>query len=179
MKAGSLLFLFIWCLVSQAHAQPGRIAIGTRGSLDGAGVNGKYFFRNGFALEGQLNAGGIRLLNGHSAYGVALIEYHLQLPLPAFRLYFGGGVHGGVWNGRDETPFPEEVMAGLSGIAGFEYIFRRFPMGISGDLRPSINYVREVEFFPHNLIGISLRYYFGSNKVKPFEYPPRVRSRFK
>jgi hypothetical protein len=52
-------------------------------------------------------------------------------------------------------------------------------LGISGDLRPSINYVKEVEFLPHNLVGVSLRYYFGSNRVKPFVYPWRVRRRFK
>ena len=100
------------------------------------------------------------------------------MPLPAFRLYFGGGIHGGVWNGRDDTRFPDEAMAGLSGIAGFEYLFQRFPMGIAGDLRPSLNYIEEVEFFPHNLIGISFRYYFSSNKVKPFEYPLPTRSSF-
>ncbi len=158
-------------------AQPGRTGIGTRGSLDGFGLTAKYFVDRNFAFEGQLNAGGVRLLNGHSFYFVALIEYHLLLPVTSFRLYFGGGAQAGYWSGRDETPFPDESMAGLSGIGGLEYLFRRFPISIFGDVRPSLNYVQEVEFMPHNIVGVALRYYFGSNKAKPFEYPMRVHSR--
>lgn len=161
-------------------AQPGRTGIGTRASFDGGGVTVKYFLARNFALEGQLNAGGLKLLNGRSYYGVALIEYHLPLPVTFLRLFFGGGVHGGKWTGRDEeNGRPNETMLGLSGTGGFEYMFQRFPAGISADIRVSINYLEEVEFLPHNAAGISLRYYFGSNKVKPFVYPARIRRRFR
>lgn len=170
-----LMALLAWQTVD---AQPGRKGTGVRASIDGAGLTAKYFLNDGFAIEAQVNVGGIRALDGRSFYTCVLMQYHIELPLPAFRLYFGGGLHGGVWTDRPEATYRDEAIFGLDGIGGIEYIFTSTPIGISGDLRPSINYIQEVEFMPHNVIGVSVRYYFGSNKVKPFEYPWRIRRRF-
>jgi hypothetical protein len=172
------LALFLLCLATILKAQPGRVGLGVRGALDGTGITAKYFMKSGFALEGQINVGGLRAIDGQSVYAVSLIEYHLQLPIPAFRLFFGGGIHAGRWASRPNTDYIDEGIFGLDGIGGLEYLFTNVPLGISGDIRPSINYIQEVEFLPHNIIGVSLRYYFGSNKVKPFEYPIGVRKRF-
>lgn len=166
------------CFIAVLKAQPGRIGLGLRGSLDGTGITGKYFMKHGFALEGQVNLGGLRAIDGQSVYAVSLIEYHLQLPIPSFRIYFGGGLHAGWWSSRPNSNYMDEGIFGLDGIGGLEYLFIGTPLSISGDLRPSINYVQEVEFLPHNVIGVSIRYYFGSDKVKPFEYPWHVRRRF-
>jgi len=179
MKACCLaLTLFIWGS-SALQAQPGRAGFGIRGTIDGAGFTTKYFLNKGVAIEGQLNVGGQRALNGRSIYSCALIEYHLALPFPDARLYFGGGLHAGWWASRPDAKYEDEIMAGLSGIGGVEFLLRHVPLGFSGDLRPSINYVQEVEFLTHNLVGVSVRYYFGSDKVKPFVYPWRIRRKFR
>lgn len=178
MKAFCFALFILLISSNLVAAQPGRTGVGLRGAIDGLGITAKYFLDRGFALEGQLNVGGLRAIDGQSIYTCVLIEYHLQLPAPAFRLYFGGGLHGGWWASRPESDFVDEAILGLDGIGGVEYMFSKVPLGVSGDLRPSINYIREVEFLPHNVIGISLRYYFGSNKVKPYQFPMRVRRRF-
>lgn len=179
MKAFYVVLLSILACGGTAIAQPGRIGLGLRGSIDGGGISGKYFLDRGFALEGQLNFGGIRAFEGRSMYGCALIEYHLQLPFPAYRVFFGGGLHAGEWWDRpSETPYEDEFVAGLDGTSGIEYIFNKVPLSISGDVRISLNYLRQVEFMPHNLVGFSLRYYLGSNKAKPFVYPLRIRRKF-
>jgi hypothetical protein len=149
-----------------------------RGSLDGTGINAKYFLKHGFAFEAQINAGGLRAIDGQSIYAVSLIEYHLQLPIPSLRIFFGGGLHAGWWASRPESDYIDEGIFGLDGVGGLEYLFASNSFGISGDIRPSINYIQEVEFLPHNVIGIAVRYYFGSNKVKPFEYPNRIRKKY-
>jgi hypothetical protein len=179
MKAHFFALLISIIVFLPALAQPGRTGIGLRGSIDGAGMTAKYFLDRGFAIEGQLNAGGLRAFDGQSLYTCVMMEYHLQLPFPAFRLYFGGGLHAGIWTNRKEQLYKDEGIFGLDGVGGIEYMFSRVPIGLSGDLRPSINYVQEVEFLPHNIVGVSLRYYFGSNKIQPFEYPWRVRRKFK
>jgi hypothetical protein len=178
MKAFCLAVAITLLGLHHAAAQPGRTGIGLRGSIDGTGMTAKYFFDRAFALEAQVNVGGLRAIDGQSYYSCILIEYHLQLPVPSFRIFFGGGLHAGWWASRPESDYVDEGILGLDGIGGIEYLFARLPMGISGDLRPSINYLQEVEFLPHNVIGISLRYYFGSNKAKPFEYPRQIRRRF-
>jgi hypothetical protein len=178
MKILYIAFLILCCTGFCGYAQPGRTGLGMRGSVDGVGITAKYFLDRAFAIEAQGNYGGIRALAGQSKYITALVQYHVPLPLPTFRVFFGGGLHAGHWTDRQDAIYRDEAIFGLDGVGGVEYLFTRFPIGISGDIRLSINYVQEVEFMPHNLIGLAVRYYFGSNKVKPFEYPWRVRRRF-
>jgi hypothetical protein len=178
MRAVCFIFITLVCISTNCAAQPGRTGLGMRGSIDGVGITAKYFLDRAFAIEVQGNYGGIRALDGQSKYLTALMEYHVPLPIPAFRVFFGGGLHAGHWTDRRDATYKDEGILGLDGIGGLEYLFTRFPIGISGDLRLSINYVQEVEFMPHNILGVGIRYYFGSNKVKPFEYPWRIRRRF-
>lgn len=178
MRACYLALLILLHICPEGAAQPGRTGIGLRTSIDGIGITGKYFLDRAFAIEAQANVGGLWAFDGQSEYVGAFIQYHVPLPLPAFRVFFGGGVHAGYWGDRKDAIYEDEGIFGLSGIGGVEYLFSKVPVGVSGDIRLSINYLQEVEFMPHNLIGIAVRYYFGSNKVKPFEYPWRVRRRF-
>lgn len=179
MKIRCVLFLMMLALPLAVSGQPGRTGLGLRGSFDGAGITAKYFIDRSFAFDWQVNAGGIYLLNGESYYSSFFMLYHLQLPIPFIRIFFGGGFHAGVWKNREEATYTNETIFGLDGVGGVEYMFNRVPIGISGDLRMSVNYLQEVELMPHNAIGVAVRYYFGSNEVKPFLYPKRIRSRFK
>jgi hypothetical protein len=163
LRTGILSFL-LCCLLLQVRAQSGSFGLGLRPSVDGAGISGKYFIDQGFALETQLNIGGLRILEGRSYSTSTLITYNLPLPVRVMRLYFGGGCHFGFWGSRLRSGHPDEWIFGLDGIGGLEVFFRQAPVSISGELKPALNYLQEVEFLPHNLLGMTFRYYFGSRK---------------
>jgi hypothetical protein len=145
-------------------AQRGHNALGIRMTADGGGISFKSFVDRRFAVETQLTLGGIRYLDGRSVTAAGLIEYHLPLPSPRFRIFFGGGLHFGRWANRESSEYPDEFILGLDGVGGFEYMFPRSHWTISGDLRPALNYVQVVEFFPHGVFGVAVRYYFSSHK---------------
>lgn len=151
-----------------ASAQKGAGAIGIRATPDGAGFTGKAFLTDHLAFEGQLNAGGIVGLEGQSFNAVALLEAHIPLPNPQWRLIFGGGIHGGAWDhgGRWYREYDgvyvntAEPIFGFDAIGGVEYVFKNIPLGLSADLKPAVNIVSDVRFFNHNFAGLSARYYF-------------------
>lgn len=144
-----------------ANAQKGNVGLGMRLTPDGGGFTVKYFLDRNLALEGQLNAGGIFGLEGESVTAVGLLQYHITLPDPQWRLFFGGGLHAGVWDRKNDD---DDAIFGIDGIGGVEYTFRKVPIGLSGDFKPAINFVSDVDFFPHNMIGVSGRYYFGRGR---------------
>ena len=172
IRLTSLLLAFMMTFFNVV-AQPSRTAAGFRATPDGFGATGKFFIDRNFAVEAQLNAGGIIGLDGESVTAVGLFEYHIPLPNPSWRIFFGGGLHFGSWTGR---PYhSNEPIFGLDGIGGVEYVFSSIPLGLSGDFKPAINFVQEVEFFPHNIVGIAARYYFGRGSVRPAAPPPPPR----
>lgn len=151
------------------QAQTGNAGIGVRATPDGAGFTGKFMLADHLAFEGQLNVGGVYNLPGESFTAVALLEGVIVLPDPSWRIFFGGGLHGGVWdNGRwynDRTDAwvgdRPEPLFGIDGIGGAEYVFKNIPLGLSADIKPAVNFTsRGPEFFDHNMFGFSARYYF-------------------
>jgi hypothetical protein len=81
-------------------------------------------------------------------------------------VFFGGGLHAGVWDhdGRyyNEGHYHDrdnEAILGIDGIGGVEYVFKTVPIGLSADFKPAINLVSDVDFFPHNMFGLSARFY--------------------
>ena len=140
------------------------MAIGIRDSPDGAGASAKFFFNHYFAFETIVAYGGFAFFNGdgNSVYTTGLLEYHLPLPAPAWRLYFGGGAHIGYWYGRENHH--DQIIFGLEGIGGIEYIFPGARLGVSFDLKPPLNFLQEVAFFPHGLAGAGLRYYLQGGR---------------
>jgi len=165
MKSRILILLFIIAGIVNANAQATRMAIGARATPDGLGASFKGFLDRNLAIEAQLNVGGIITLPGESFTAVGLLEYHIPLPDPAFRIYFGGGLHAGTWVNRGGHA--DEFIFGMDGIGGIEYVFKSIPLGISADLKPAINFVQEAEFFPHNIFGVSARYYFSRGHIRP------------
>ncbi len=148
-----------------ASAQPGRTGLGLRLSPDGAGFTGKFFVDRNLAIEAQLNAGGAFAGDGQSVTAVGLLEYHIPLPDPSWRVFFGGGAHMGTWDHRYKAyegrhdQHDREFIAGIDGVGGVEYLFKKIPLGLSADFKPAINLASEVDFFPHNMFGISARIY--------------------
>lgn len=149
-----------------ANAQSG--ALGLRATPDGGGFTGKAYVGRHLALEGMLNFGGLFGLSGESFTVVGLVEAHIPLPENSWRLIFGGGLHGGVWdNGRwyryrdDAWTNDAQPIFGVDAIGGVEYVFKNIPLGLSADLKPAINFTGGgPEFFNHNFFGLSARYMF-------------------
>lgn len=160
--SGLLLGLF---LAIQANAQSSRVGLGLRLTPDGGGFTGKFFLDPNLAIEGQLNAGGILAGEGESVTAVGLLEYHIVLPDPSWRVFFGGGAHIGTWDHdhgyHDGKPDDKdnEFIFGIDGIGGVEYVFKSVPIGLSADFKPAINFLSDVDFFPHNMFGVSARFY--------------------
>ena len=138
--------------------QRGDIAVGLRPTPDGGGATAKFFMDHNFAIEAQLNAGGF--YSGQSVDAVGLLEYHIYLPDPSWRIYFGGGLHMGSWDRYDDNH--TQFIFGIDGIGGVEYVFKNIPLGLSADFKPALNFATDVAFFPHNIVGVAGRFYFGS-----------------
>jgi hypothetical protein len=153
-------------VAQQSFAQKGQTSLGLRLTPDGGGFTGKYFLDRNVAFEGQLNAGGILGGEGKSFTAVGLLEYHIPLPDPSWHVFFGGGLHAGVWNhdygySRKEGRVDDDTdpIFGIDGIGGVEYTFKNTPISLSADFKPAINLLSEVDFFPHNIFGLSARFH--------------------
>ncbi|MBL7684211.1 MAG: hypothetical protein JNK00_12700 [Flavipsychrobacter sp.] len=151
-----------------ASAKGGKAGLGLRATPDGGGFTAKLFFDKYLAFEGQLNAGGINGgWGGPSFNAVGLLTYHIILPDPSWRIFMGGGVHAGVWDRgwryvSSEGRYMDDNrgILGVDGIGGVEYVFKKIPLGLSADIKPAINFLSEAEFFSHNMVGLSARFYF-------------------
>ncbi len=157
------------CFGLAAKGQDGATGIGLRVSPDGAGVVGKHFLNNNLAFETQFNIGGLLSGNeGKSLSFVGLAVYHIPLPDPSWKVYFGGGGHVGSWDHAravvdegDGMSTGREMILGIDGIGGVEYRLKTAPVSLSADFKPAINFLSEVDIFPHNLFGVSVKYYLG------------------
>jgi hypothetical protein len=111
--------------------------------------------------QGQINtSGGTRGGSGKSTmYGI-LLQYNLMIAGPDLRFYMGGGFHAGMWQ-KDKDKSQYLGTNGLDGVAGIEYTFARIPFSISVDVKPSLNYISGVTYFPNNNLGFGIRYVFG------------------
>lgn len=170
---GIYTLLTAWAIILgntiSASAQYGTTSAGLRLSPDGLGFSGKHFVRNNLAFEAQFNAGGIMSGDPSRSYTVTgLLAYHIVLPDPRWSVYFGGGVHAGSWDHGAGRPTDDEVLRtgretifGVDGLGGVEYKLKSAPISFSADFKPAINLLSEVDFFPHNMFGISARVFLN------------------
>ncbi len=164
-----LTIMAVSALSYNASAQQGEFGIGARGTFDGAGLNVRGFVTDHFVIEGQANAGGFTL-DGTSVSGVLLLEGSANIS-DQWRLYLGGGGHAGLWDRKimispsnDDGSVivndnQAETIYGLDGIIGAEYRLPGYDMSVTIDVKPAMNFADAgVEFFPHNLVGVGLKY---------------------
>lgn len=164
-----LLFItFLACasFIQPGFAQKGDIALGIRATPDGGGFSSKYFLDRNLAFEGLINAGGMIGLEGKSFNVVGLMEYHISLPDPSWRLFLGGGMHLGNWNRGNRYSESagryvngSEFILGVDAIGGVEYVFKKIPLGLSADFKPAVNLLSAAGLFPHNMFGAAARFY--------------------
>ncbi|MBL7692911.1 MAG: hypothetical protein JNM41_15060 [Flavipsychrobacter sp.] len=152
---------------AQDHNHP--YAAGLRASPDGVGATVRYHPSELIAIEGQLNFSGGRpsglpSSSGKSTMAGILAQVNAPLIGPQVMMFFGVGAHYGSWI-RYKDVSKNETMYGLDVVFGVEYRFSDMPLGVSVDVKPSLNYAPDVTYFPNNILGLSARYYFG-NKVR-------------
>lgn len=159
-------------------------AVGLRLSPDGLGITGKLFFGTSWALDLQVNGSqGFRVPEVNSAQGGerparregdpggrswtagGLMEYNYIFNNVSWRIYGGAGAHFGKWDRYDHLNDPKadlpEGIFGFDAVLGGEYLFKRIPLGISAEVKPAVNVFNDAVFFPNNMLGASVRYYFG------------------
>lgn len=165
-----LLLIVLMFIFQSTFAQRGDGAVGLRATPDGGGFTIKGFMSRYLAFDGMLNIGGVTYRPGASYTAVGLLEAHIPLPDPSWRLIFGAGLHGGVWDNGPWYNYRQdyweynrsEPIFGIDGIGGVEYVFKKIPLGLSADIKPAINFSGAGPYlFDHNMFGLSARYYFN------------------
>ena len=93
--------------------------------------------------------------------------YEIQKPIPSFSglsWYYGGGAHLGFWDGNNNHPWFEQendsnVVFGIDGTLGLEYVFVEAPLSLSLDWKPGINLIGYQGFWADE-VGLSIRVAF-------------------
>lgn len=160
-------------LATQANAQRTRsggspanykTALGARVNPWIIGFTIKHFISGPHAIEGLATTNHDHRNN---ATFTGLYEYHWNVfGQREWVMYAGGGAHVGFydrreyddrWDGRDRDTY---VTAGLDGIFGVEYTFRKIPLNLSADLKPYFHFSGKTNFIGEEIGGFSVRYTF-------------------
>jgi hypothetical protein len=159
-----LLFATVGARGQEYHTIP-PYAAGIRGSIDGVGANLRYYPRDLFSIEAQLNVSGgkpngLPTSVGRSVVSVVLAELNVPLYTTQYRMFLGAGMHYGSWVRYKDVSQPEGTF-GYDAIAGFEYTFSDMPVSVSIDYKPAVTYLNGANAFLNNAGGLTLRYYLG------------------
>jgi len=140
-KITSLAVILVsFLLISkQSAAQDYKTAVGLKFGGYENGPSIKYFMDNSIALEGIV---GIRQ---HGMVITGLYEFHQEaFGIKELRFYYGAGAHigsigAGVYqrfNGVNEPYARAQLLLGVDGVLGLEYVIPKSPIALSLDLDP-------------------------------------------
>ena len=124
---------------AQTGAQNYQMAVGLKFGGYENGISAKYFTSSDIALEGLLG------FRSHGVVVTGLYEFHQEaFNVPQLRFYYGAGIHiGGVgsgvyqrFEGNDVTYNKSQILLGIDGVLGLEYIIPNAPLAVSLDLNP-------------------------------------------
>jgi hypothetical protein len=146
---------------AQSTTQDYRFSAGLKFGGYENGISGKYFIADNTAIEGVL---------GFRNSGVVITGlYELNQEAfnqPALKFYYGFGGHIGSigsgfyrrFGGDDEYYAKSQVLLGLDGVIGLEYILPNTPIAVSLDLNPRV----ELATGPFFDIapGLGVKYFF-------------------
>jgi hypothetical protein len=105
------------------------------------GIAGKYFLDNTTSVEGILG------FRSHGAVVTGLYELNINaFNTPGLQFYYGAGAHLGAvgagvyrrFGGTDEYYNRGQLLFGIDGVVGLEYVIPNSPIAISVDLDPRI-----------------------------------------
>lgn len=154
-----VLFMVMLMIANNLSAQSYHTGIGIRFGGLTSGLTVKHFIGKTAALEGILGVG------NRSMIVTGLYEMHVPVDNSnAFKFYYGAGGHlgffrdGGSYYYNSSHLYTATTVAGVDGVAGLEYTFRKAPVNIGVDFKPF------VDFFNGSIVyfdgGLSLRYAF-------------------
>ena len=160
MKKYILISLVFIALSFALQAQDYNTAVGLRGGTS-QGLSIKHFLSYETAIEGIVST----RWRGLMIVGLYEIEQ------PAFNVFglnwfYGGGAHIGFWNDTfynipwaDNDHNGNYVVLGVDGIIGIEYTFIDFPLNISADWKPQMNFFGYTGLWG-DAVAITIRYVF-------------------
>jgi hypothetical protein len=138
----SLFILFSFLLISkQSNAQDYKTAVGLKFGGYENGISLKYFTLSNVALEGIVG------FRDHGLVITGLYEMNqVAFGVPALKFYYGAGAHIGAvgsgvyqrFEGTNETYNKSQILLGVDGAIGLEYVIPQSPIAISLDLNPRI-----------------------------------------
>lgn len=136
------LFLFVSVQSKAQQYKPNyEFALGLKFGGYENGISGKYFLDNTTSLEGILG------FRSHGVVVTGLYELNVNaFNTPGLQFYYGAGAHVGVvgagvykrFGGTNEYYNSGQVLLGIDGVVGLEYVIPNSPIAISLDLDPRI-----------------------------------------
>jgi len=150
----SILLTFFF--LNEAHAQKYNSAVGVRGGYNFAGTY-KKFINETNAFEVYAGLAGYR----GGIYGGALYQIHKPLDFEGIEnldWYYGGGAYAGLYSSY--YGYSSNFYVGINLNIGLDYKFDEFPVNVSMDWAPGINFVGG---FRPSFVGggIAVRYILG------------------
>jgi hypothetical protein len=103
------------------------------------GISAKYFLATDAAIEGVLG------FRSHGVVVTGLYEFHQEaFGVKELRFYYGAGAHIGAvgsgtyrrFEGDNVTYNSSQILLGIDGVLGLEYIIPQSPIAVSLDLNP-------------------------------------------
>ncbi len=154
-----LAIIMSFGLLNESKAQY-TTGIGLRAGVTN-GLTVKHFINQNAALEGIL----------HSRWGgfmvTGLYEVHKDIrDVKGLMWFYGGGAHVGTWSGRGRfengPPWAARntgyTVFGIDGIIGLDYKFTDFPVNLSLDYKPALNF--GYYGYGWDEVALSIRYTF-------------------
>ena len=136
-----LIAAFLLFFASRSQAQDYKMALGLKFGGYENGISGKYFLDKGTAIEGLLG------FRNHGLVVTGLYEIHQQaFNVPDLKFYYGAGAHIGSvgagdyrsFNGSDRYYSRPQLLLGVDGIVGLEYLIPQSPIAVCFDLNPRV-----------------------------------------
>jgi len=140
-------------------------ALGARVNPFLIGFTVKHFITGPHAIEGLVTT---NISRNKNVTVTGLYEYNWNVfGKSEFVMYAGGGAHFGAYDRydyyNDYDPLDDKdtyVTAGLDGIFGLEYKFKKIPLVVSADIKPFFNFSGGNHHWGEEFVGLSARYTF-------------------
>ena len=139
--ASAFILASFLLICTRSNAQTYKTAVGLKFGGYENGLSVKYFTTTDVALEGIL---GIR---DHGLVITGLYEFHQEaFGVPELKFYYGAGGHIGSvgagtyqrFGGTNEIYTKSQVLLGVDGAVGLEYLIPGAPIAVSLDLNPRV-----------------------------------------
>jgi hypothetical protein len=137
----SFILVSFLLISKRSNAQEYKTAVGLKFGGFENGISIKYFTAKDVALEGILG------FRNNGVVITGLYEFHQEaFGVPELKFYYGAGAHIGAvgsgvyqrFGGGNEFYTTNQILLGVDGAIGLEYVIPKAPIAISLDLNPRI-----------------------------------------